>query len=108
MNNPLEILTTLDRHLHNPAELTLFGPAALALGYPNPAPGYGATHDVDGIIPVTTEEPDVDFWLAQQATNTELKNRGLYITHRHVPRPLPLRLCRPSRGFRGNVPTNRQ
>src|SRR6266700_2303893 len=81
MNNPLEILTTLDRHLHNPAELTLFGRAALALGYPNPAPGYGATHDVDGIIPVTTEEPDVDFWLAQQATNTELKNRGLYITH---------------------------
>ena len=81
MNNPLEILRTLDRHLPKPAELTLFGRAALALGYPDPPPDYGATHDVDGIIPVTTAEPDTDFWLAQQATNAELKNRGLYITH---------------------------
>ena len=34
MNNPLRILKTLDRHLTAPAELTLFGRAALALGYP--------------------------------------------------------------------------
>ena len=59
----------------------MFGRAALALGYPDPPPDYSATHDVDGIIPATTAEPDVDFWLAQQATNSELRNRGLYITH---------------------------
>ena len=29
MNNPLEILQTLDRHLPKPAELTLFGRSAL-------------------------------------------------------------------------------
>lgn len=81
MNNPLEILRTLDRHLPKTAELTLFGRAALALGYCDPPPDYGATHDVDAIIPVSTAEPDIDFWLAQQATNEELKNRGLYITH---------------------------
>ncbi len=38
MNNPLRILQTFDRHLAAPAELTLFGRAALALGYaPSPA-----------------------------------------------------------------------
>ena len=81
MNNPLEILLTLDRHLTQPAELTVFGRSALALGLPNPSPDYGATLDVDGIIPFTAEAPDLGFWSAQQATNAELKNRGLYITH---------------------------
>ena len=81
MNNPLEILRTLDQRLSKQTQLTLFGRSALALGYPNPPPDYGATHDVDGIIPVTSEEPDLDFWVAQQATNADLKNRGLYITH---------------------------
>ena len=36
---------------------------------------------MDGIIPLTAEEPDFAFWAAQQATNADLKNRGLYITH---------------------------
>jgi len=31
MSNPLLILQTLDRHLSRPAEITLFGRAALAL-----------------------------------------------------------------------------
>ena len=35
MNNPLHILQTLDRHLTAPADLTLFGRAALSLGYPD-------------------------------------------------------------------------
>src|SRR5258708_4740037 len=81
MNNPLEILTTLDQHLRSPAELTLFGRAALVLGYPNPPQEYEATRDVDAIIPLADGEPGEDFWLAQQATNEALKHRGLYITH---------------------------
>ena len=81
MNNPLEILRTLDKHLEKSADLTLFGRVALSLGYPYSPPEYGATHDVDEIIPITEAEPNFDFWLAQQATNAELKNRGLYITH---------------------------
>jgi hypothetical protein len=32
MNTPLRILQALDRHLTGPAEITLFGRAALALG----------------------------------------------------------------------------
>src|SRR5260221_10950158 len=81
MNNPLEILKTLDHHLQHHADLTLFGRAALALGYANALASFGSTHDVDGIIPIAAGNPSEDFWLAQQATNDELKNRGLYITH---------------------------
>src|SRR5476651_511093 len=81
MNNPLDILSTLDRHLAGAAELTLFGRAALALGYSGAPAEYGATHDVDGIIPLAASGPDFNFWEAQQKTNTELKHRGLYITH---------------------------
>jgi hypothetical protein len=33
MSNPLRILKALDQHLTLPAEITLFGRAALALGY---------------------------------------------------------------------------
>jgi len=34
MSNPLRILGVLDQHLSGPAEITLFGRAALALGCP--------------------------------------------------------------------------
>jgi hypothetical protein len=51
MSNPLRILKTLDRHLALPAEITLFGRSALALGFPQ-APGhFHNTQDVDGILP---------------------------------------------------------
>jgi hypothetical protein len=81
VNNPLEILQTLDRYLSKDAELTLFGRSALALGYADSPPEYAGTLDVDGIIPLTGSDPDEDFWTAQQATNEALKSRGLYITH---------------------------
>ena len=44
VNNPLRILKTLDRHLTTPAELTLFGRAALALCYAASPATYAATH----------------------------------------------------------------
>jgi hypothetical protein len=81
MNNPLEILSVLERFLSEPASLTLFGRSAIGLGYPGAAEQYGATLDVHGIIPVGDDAPGEGFWLAQQATNAELHNRGLYITH---------------------------
>ena len=81
MNNPLKILRTLDSHLTKPAELSIFGRAALALGFPNSPPEFEATHDVDAITPIDHGEPNEDFWLAQQATNVELESQQLYITH---------------------------
>jgi len=84
MNNPLRILQTLDHHLAAPAELTLFGRAALSLGYvPSPA-AFAATHDVDAILPLSwlaAEDGNLDFWEAQQRTNAELEPEGLYLTH---------------------------
>jgi len=84
MNNPLRILQTLDRHLTGPAEMTLFGRAALALGYPGSPAGFAATHDVDAILPLSwlaANDQNLDFWQAQQRTNAELEREGLYITH---------------------------
>lgn len=84
MNNPLHILQTLDRHLTQLAELTLFGRAALALGYTGAPAAFSATHDVDAILPLAwlaAEDDNADFWLAQQRTNVELQPEGLYLTH---------------------------
>lgn len=84
MNNPLHILQTLDRHLTKAAEITIFGRAALALGFPNSPAAFATTQDVDAILPLSWLEADdenADFWQAQQKTNAELEPSGLYITH---------------------------
>ena len=84
MNNPLRILQTLDRHLTAPVELTLFGRAALALGYAGSPAAFATTQDVDAILPLSwlaAADENLDFWQAQQRTNAELEPEGLYITH---------------------------
>ena len=84
MNNPLRILQTLDRRLTAPAEMTLFGRAALALGYPGSPAAFAATQDVDAILPLSwlaAADENLDFWQAQQRTNAELEPEGLYLTH---------------------------
>jgi len=84
VNNPLRILQTLDHHLTRPAEITLFGRAALALGYEDSPPEFAGSHDVDAILPLpwlAAEDENMDFWQAQVKTNAELQPQGLYITH---------------------------
>jgi hypothetical protein len=84
MNNPLRILQTLDRHLAASAEITLFGRAALALGYATSPAAFSSTHDVDLILPLlwlAAENENLDFWEAQQRSNAELQPDGLYLTH---------------------------
>lgn len=84
MNNPRLILQALDRHLTKPAELTIFGRAALALGFPESPAAFATTQDVDAILPLSwlaAEDQNLDFWEAQQQTNAELEPTGLYITH---------------------------
>jgi hypothetical protein len=84
VNNPLFILQTLDRHLDHPVELTLYGRAALALGFPSREPRHETTQDVDAIIPLAQLDQlraDTQFWDARDATNAELLERGLYLTH---------------------------
>jgi len=84
MSNPLRILQKLNSHLTAPAEITLFGRAALALGYPTAPTRFHSTQDVDGILPMNWLEPpeaQEDFWNAVQKTNSELEADGLYLTH---------------------------
>ena len=84
MNNPLFILQTLDRHLDHPVELTLYGRAALALGFPSHEPRHETTRDVDAIIPLAQLHQlraDEQFWGARDAANVDLAGRGLYLTH---------------------------
>jgi len=84
VNNPLLILQTLDRHLDHPVELTLYGRGALALGFPSHEAKHETTQDVDAIIPLVQLDElraDGQFWDARDATNAELAERGLYLTH---------------------------
>jgi hypothetical protein len=84
VNNPLRILQELDRQLTGDAEITLFGRAALALGYVEPPAAFAATHDVDAILPLAwlmAEDENLAFWEAQQRTNAALEPTGLYLTH---------------------------
>jgi hypothetical protein len=84
VNNPLLILQTLDRHLDHPVELTLYGRAALTLGFPSHEARHETTQGVDAIIPLAQLDPlraDHQFWDARDATNAELAERGLYMTH---------------------------
>ena len=64
--------------------MTIFGRAALALGFRDSPPVFATTRDVDAILPLAwlaAEKENFDFWEAQQKTNAELEPHGLYITH---------------------------
>ncbi len=84
MNNPLRILRTLDQNLTLPAEISLFGRSALALGYAQLPGHFHNTQDVDGILSLAwLQRPDAhqDFWRAVERTNVELEPDNLYLTH---------------------------
>jgi hypothetical protein len=84
VNNPLHILQTLDRHLDHQVELTLYGRAALALGFPAHESRHETTQDVDAIIPLSQLDDlraDEQFWNARDTTNAELETHGLFLTH---------------------------
>ncbi len=84
MTNAQRILTVLSGHLDHPVELTLFGRAALALGFPEAPEIVERSLDVDVIIPVhqvAEIEADSQFWEALDRANRELAGEGLYLTH---------------------------
>ena len=84
MDNASLIIQTLDRHLHGPARLILYGRAALQLGFREPPSDIAESKDVDAIVPrgeLDDFAANEDFWNAQEAANAELRPSGLYITH---------------------------
>lgn len=93
MNNPMRILTALDRHLHREVELNVYGRSAIALGF-QPRPPFTSTMDVDLIIPeveLESLDENEDFWSAVEKVNHELSAENLYLTHLFVDRQLILR-----------------
>jgi hypothetical protein len=84
INNPRLILQALDSHLERQTRVVLFGRAALALGFPDSGGRFGATKDVDAILPnveMAQIESDDQFWKAISDTNKGLEPSGLYLTH---------------------------
>ena len=83
-SNPQRILQVLDGHLRAPFTLYVYGRSALALGYPNSPAAVQGTMDVDAILPakdILEIEANDDFWRAQELTNRDLDESGLYFTH---------------------------
>ncbi len=74
------ILRTLDRHLSGPAEIRIFGGAALVLGYGR----QRSTEDADLLMDdaeCAVLVDTADFGNAIDRTNAELEPLGLYLTH---------------------------
>jgi len=84
VDNPTQVLTTLDRRLDHPVSLVLYGRAALCLGFDSTRREFATTQDVDGIIPLDQADhltDDPQFWEAIELTNKDLESKGLYLTH---------------------------
>jgi hypothetical protein len=87
MNNAERILAELDARLNTEVELTLYGRAALSLGYPSPPPEFGQSMDVDCVLAVGQAEKlleTTNFWQAIDETNHALSEAGLYVSHLFV------------------------
>ena len=84
MNNAIHILTELDHNLTEQVDLTLYGKAALVLGFKDVPVEFGYSRDVDAVLWLgQAEEWDAtgNFWTALERTNDELAGEGLYMTH---------------------------
>ncbi len=83
LDNPSELLSTLDAALNHKVSLVIFGRGALCLRFDHSKPEYGTTQDVDDIIRAVQLEDlvnDDSFWDAIEHTNKQLEPKGLYIT----------------------------
>ncbi len=84
MNNAEIILACLDQKLNARIELTLYGRAALLLGFECPPDEYALSRDVDAVFWKGQAEmlfETTNFWTAVNEVNHELTDQELYITH---------------------------
>jgi hypothetical protein len=94
--NAWRILSTLDSHLDSPAELTLYGRAAIHLGFPEAPEETAYSRDVDAVLWLGQAEElagRTNFWEALETTNELLAADGLYISHLFVEDQVILRPC---------------
>jgi len=84
MTHAERILTCLDGHLTSRVELTLYGRAALTLGFDETPEDYALSHDVDAVLWLGQAEAlseSTDFWDAVEKTNDDLADDDLYVSH---------------------------
>jgi len=84
MTNAERILRRLDELLTEPAQLTLYGRAAMLLGFPNPKPEFARSMDVDVVLWLGQAEEferSGNFWSALDRLNEEFEQSGLYMSH---------------------------
>ena len=84
MNNAVRILTVLDGYLDVTVDLTLYGRAAMALGFEPPPTGAETSLDVDVVLWVGQAErllAETNLWDALDKTNVEVAREGLYVSH---------------------------
>ncbi|MGD0649610.1 MAG: hypothetical protein ABSA97_00450 [Verrucomicrobiia bacterium] len=84
MNNATQILAAIDARLNAPVELTLYGRAALALGFAQPPAEFALSRDVDAVLWLGQAEElkqHTNFWEAIEQVNEELADQELYISH---------------------------
>jgi len=80
----MEILNLLDSLLKSPAEIVLYGRAALLLGFDKPPLEFALSRDVDVVLHTGQAEALLekgDFWQAVELVNELLADKGLYIAH---------------------------
>lgn len=84
MSHARDILQVLDEKLNSPVELTLYGRAALQLGFDPPLEEHALSRDVDAVLWLGQAEElkeRTNFWEAVEAVNRELAERELYVSH---------------------------
>lgn len=84
MSNAERLLNRLDVLLDTTVDLTLYGRAALLLGYPDPKREYALSLDVDAVLWIGQAEAlerNGNFWEALEQINDEFEEDGLYMTH---------------------------
>lgn len=84
MTNALRLLQALDARLDSPVELTLYGRAALQLGFPNPPEEYAMSRDIDAVLWIGQAEALAEsgnFWEAIEEVNRLFADQEMYISH---------------------------
>lgn len=94
--NALTILRALDERLDASVELTLYGRAAIQLGYRNPPDDVLLSLDVDAVFWIGQAEQlneETNFWQSIEEVNRTLSKDGLYISHFFTEDMVILREC---------------
>lgn len=84
MTNAEKLLAAVDERLSDRVELTLYGRAALHLGFQDPPPDYALSRDVDAVMWIGQAEELVDrtnFWPVIDQVNALFADQELYISH---------------------------